>query len=477
MNFFVLLLFTEGRSAPAPKFITDAMKSDKNLCDTIEFLYNSSYVKPCTSLLYPTAPWDLNETNVNVPLCLGVYDAAFKICRSFNRLQINGTTFKLDVEKFVPDKNQSVEFCYNLKGFTSTYTKIDSLWKPLINLLNSSKKCEKICFNLRDEINPLCVLLAWSKHITDIVNTMDLKYDHLMSHKLTSQANNETTNIINTEPKTSESKETKESSTKRTSNDNGNAESKLKNGNVLNTAVKSPDAQPNSYVGTSSDKDDIQKKNNTFTPVTQAPKAPPSVVSEKDVDKKIESIAEDTKPVNNPQTSSVKNPANENEKKYVDEDKMEEPNKDKDIEDVKSTTLSENTQEHYDVNPEDDINSAVDDNDGVEDSNLQPIDAGNQNENAQEPYEQKHSTQQFPGLRSDDSHFFTYFTVVTLACIVGYIGYHNKQKIFAIVLEGRRSRNSRGRRRPSTANYRKLDCTLEEAVTSQCNSNVTHVIY
>lgn len=50
-------------------------------------------------------------------------------------------------------------------------------------------------------------------------------------------------------------------------------------------------------------------------------------------------------------------------------------------------------------------------------------------------------------------------------------------QILAIVLEGRRSRNNRGRRRPSTANYRKLDCTLEEAVTSQCNANVTHVIY
>lgn len=101
----------------------------------------------------------------------------------------------------------------------------------------------------------------------------------------------------------------------------------------------------------------------------------------------------------------------------------------------------------------------------------------------------------------DDSHFFTYFTVIILACLAGYIGYHNKQKvsliyallfdiyvlfyiesnfffqILAIVLEGRRSRSNRGRRRPSTASYRKLDCTLEEAVTSQCNANVTHVIY
>lgn len=46
-----------------------------------------------------------------------------------------------------------------------------------------------------------------------------------------------------------------------------------------------------------------------------------------------------------------------------------------------------------------------------------------------------------------------------------------------MIVEGRRSRGGRGRKRPSTASYRKLDCNLEEAVTSQCNSNVSHVIY
>ena len=33
----------------------------------------------------------------------------------------------------------------------------------------------------------------------------------------------------------------------------------------------------------------------------------------------------------------------------------------------------------------------------------------------------------------DDSHFFTYFTVITLACLAGYIGYHNKQKVSLIL--------------------------------------------
>ncbi|XP_015515269.1 trans-Golgi network integral membrane protein 2 [Neodiprion lecontei] len=73
-------------------------------------------------------------------------------------------------------------------------------------------------------------------------------------------------------------------------------------------------------------------------------------------------------------------------------------------------------------------------------------------------------------------HFFTYFMVISVTCLICYIAYHKKQKIMALLFEGRKSRG-RGRRRPNTANYRKLDCTLEEAVTSQCNSNVTHVIY
>lgn len=56
---------------------------------------------------------------------------------------------------------------------------------------------------------------------------------------------------------------------------------------------------------------------------------------------------------------------------------------------------------------------------------------GNQNENVQELFEQKNL--RYPNIRTeDDSHFFTYFTVVTVACIAGYIGYHNKQKVSLI---------------------------------------------
>ncbi|XP_066998942.2 trans-Golgi network integral membrane protein 2 [Anabrus simplex] len=79
-------------------------------------------------------------------------------------------------------------------------------------------------------------------------------------------------------------------------------------------------------------------------------------------------------------------------------------------------------------------------------------------------------------VKAEDSHFFAYFMTMIVLCIIGYLVFHNKQKILALALEGRSRRGSR--RRPNTAGYRKLDSNLEEAVTSQCSSaSVTHVIY
>ncbi|XP_031838895.1 V-type proton ATPase subunit Vha14-1 isoform X2 [Nomia melanderi] len=155
----------------------------------------------------------------------------------------------------------------------------------------------------------------------------------------------------------------------------------------------------------------------------------------------------------------------------------------KDInDDIKTNLMPQVNQDQYNSlnreewNHSNDEKLLEDQNDLIEPD--QHIDQGDQTQNIPKPSDQKDIISHYHSLRTDEeSHFFTYFTIVSLISIVAYIGYYNKQKILAIVLEGRRSRNSRGRRRPSTANYRKLDCTLEEAVTSQCNANVTHVIY
>uniref|UniRef100_A0A1L8D9Y7 Trans-golgi network integral membrane protein tgn38 n=2 Tax=Nyssomyia neivai TaxID=330878 RepID=A0A1L8D9Y7_9DIPT len=81
-----------------------------------------------------------------------------------------------------------------------------------------------------------------------------------------------------------------------------------------------------------------------------------------------------------------------------------------------------------------------------------------------------------PFQEEDESNFFTYFMCMMIVCIVAYVVYHNKTKVLALVLEGRRSNQGRGRRK-HTAAYRKLDSNLEEAITSSAASRTSQVIY
>lgn len=74
-----------------------------------------------------------------------------------------------------------------------------------------------------------------------------------------------------------------------------------------------------------------------------------------------------------------------------------------------------------------------------------------------------------PFFEETDSNFFSYFLFAMFACIVCYVAYHNKSKLLALVLEGRRSSTGRGgfsKGRKHTAAYRKLDSNLEEAIMS-----------
>lgn len=74
-----------------------------------------------------------------------------------------------------------------------------------------------------------------------------------------------------------------------------------------------------------------------------------------------------------------------------------------------------------------------------------------------------------PFFEESDSNFFTYFLFAMFGCIVCYVAYHNKSKLLALALEGRRSSTGRGgfsKGRKHTAAYRKLDSNLEEAIMS-----------
>ncbi|XP_068205199.1 trans-Golgi network integral membrane protein 1-like [Palaemon carinicauda] len=63
-----------------------------------------------------------------------------------------------------------------------------------------------------------------------------------------------------------------------------------------------------------------------------------------------------------------------------------------------------------------------------------------------------------------DSHFFAYFLTIMVTVIIFYLVFHNKQRIIALIIEGRAPRIGRTRRSSSRAKYHKLDNNLEEAI-------------
>uniref|UniRef100_A0A182W3M3 Uncharacterized protein n=1 Tax=Anopheles minimus TaxID=112268 RepID=A0A182W3M3_9DIPT len=78
-----------------------------------------------------------------------------------------------------------------------------------------------------------------------------------------------------------------------------------------------------------------------------------------------------------------------------------------------------------------------------------------------------------PFYEQKDSNFFTYFLFAMFSCAMLYVAYHNKSKLLALVVEGRRTNSGRGgfsKGRKHTAAYRKLDSNLEEAITSGSGS-------
>jgi len=58
-------------------------------------------------------------------------------------------------------------------------------------------------------------------------------------------------------------------------------------------------------------------------------------------------------------------------------------------------------------------------------------------------------------IYDDDSHVFVYFMLAMLICALGYIVFHNKRKILALIIEGRQTHGDV--RRSGGVNYKRLN--------------------
>lgn len=382
LNYFVLFLsFTGVRSAQTKLSVMDIMKSDPQLCPTSKFLYDSEYTKLCASIAYPTgiSSWNYNLETLNSFLCLGVNDTAYKICQYSSQLQnlnYSTATFNSYVEKYVPNKNEDQEvFCNSLQGFTSLYNKSDSLWGQLVESLNKPHKCVRICFDFQDKFHPLCAVFAWIKSIDDNIKSakkIETKQDSADKSRI-SQPKDEITSDIKTIPteskKTSEANESKEQNKKQITADS-NINNNDKEGDVPgNIPLAKSDVKPDGEK-TKSDTEktsNIQKKKNNTLEISAHKSVPSTFKENKEniINTELGTNAEVAKPIkdippNSDSQAPSNNALNNINKKVVNEKNTEKSNKEQDIDDFKTSTLSENTQDHYDGNPDENIENDID---------------------------------------------------------------------------------------------------------------------
>lgn len=438
-------------SAPATLRIIDVIKAKNYLnCNVQPFFYENNITSVCNNLTYSVEEHDLNSTNTL--LCFAFLDGLYKVCQSneFPKEYNNTNTFYSYIQSLVPGEKESDEFCGNISDINIAYKQLERH----LSRIKSLRFCYQECFDKSGKFTPLCAILAWNKHISDTkqINTNNKSQGDMNEEKDDKDIKSDP-QVQHSSPGTDNP-----SSEALKGNDNNKNKTQIDKHTDVKAAINMPLIQRKQ----NNTKSSIKSTESNIDGINTSSIGYKRKESETGKDEVLENI--EPPPKNNDKAGIGKEEIT-NTNSVNNEDGG---NKNDGSEYVTTSTLSENTQEQGFSHEWDSH---------VQDPNNRPEQPEDMADQGQGISEQRNVMSSYNNIRAEEeSHFFTYFTVISLISIAAYIGYHNKQKILAIVLEGRRSRN-RGRRRPSTANYRKLDCTLEEAVTSQCNANVTHVIY
>ncbi|XP_014213799.1 uncharacterized protein LOC106643256 isoform X2 [Copidosoma floridanum] len=450
-----------------------------SVCPSVSFVNGSYYLTECSTTLYHNK----YTGDGSVPKCMVIYDIMNRICTYQSTVNINdklqlphsANDFDAHLKKLEPKPSDNIDIEDSLcNSIESLFHKLESInvqpVKEVIpykeeyvnKILLKRSDCKYVCHDPK-EVNKLCMVLYWANQLFSTVPPV--QGNSINKDKLAVVKNASTVNGALQTTKETLATVVKSKGVVHTS------ETELAKPKVeqqKNKQVVDPVKNADKGISDITKKTEYQKQENIdSTKIDNAGKLeqtliPAMVSSSKDKqslpspsDKKPEpKISDDNENHMQPILQSEDNP--EEEVVHASEDqknkKNDDPPKDFDqsLEPEAGDKLNEMEKEERPL-PDDDQDSLI-------------------------PYQNKRKS--YSVDKEVESHVFGYFFLMIMCCIFMYIGYSNKQKILAMVLEGRRGRRGRGnRRRPSTASYRKLDSNLEEAVTSQCSANVTHVIY
>lgn len=439
----------------------------------------------------------------------------FEMIKKLDASNRNGLNNLDDFNKAMSVYNQVPidEFCTKFLGYIP---KDDPTQYPESNKLftYASKLCQSLCSDDTDienvVVKPICRVLASGFQLSDMKSPVQ---------QIVSPLNN----AANNQDKVEVVEKNRENAKQIPQPKSGNAQPEITSKNAaasIDNVKQGQDpsmleAHSNANDGAKSGVDDTEPKENS------SPNAEPIQVNEGIVkgsglgnednesksiattnvvsEKKVPTIKSDTKanqkvtssslnPVDIEQPANVQQPildsnsANDDESMKEEYDRVNSKSSVTDVNENLEDSDITNKDKLVNINDDDSNEDDIDKNDDEDIDPLQGNQASDQS-HSQSPNQSPSKEQlqnEDPFINDKDSNFFNYFMFLLLVCVVAYVVYHNKSKMLALMLEGRRSSTS-GRsgvsRRKHTAAYRKLDSNLEEAITSSGNGRSTQVIY
>ncbi|XP_065222778.1 trans-Golgi network integral membrane protein 1-like [Planococcus citri] len=376
-------------------------------------------------------------------LCNGIYSIIVDICRNSSSLKID-QVIKKSTEFSSDDPGK---FCKEAGSLNIVLGNVPKNVSKNLEKMKLPRACSAICTSLEDEkVNPLCPFLVSFSVLKSGINTVQ-----------------ETGNALNTAaekvPIPNPAAESKQNTAPQNTNDQHDSisipgeESKAQQKYVIKPPVVA--VQPNI---TSKSSEPTQQGAQGVLP----PKDDPSA----------HNLAKPERPINQEQSDG----------EFAPPDVFEKPSNVDQNQNPSSVDQNPSIDDQNPVIPHDENADAGpvpqgntnDENNEANDDHAVHAD-GNLNDDSpfQHPQSKATDTKQEVGHQeridvdpfenAGDSNFFTYFIFISAICVCFYIAMYNKKKILALMIEGRRSSV---KRRPNSAAYSKLDCTLEEAMAS-----------